>query len=424
MNYSIISYGCQMNEYDSARLAAFLEFYGCVPAINLEKSDIILVNTCSVRAKAEENAIARIWGLKKLRVESEELRVGVLGCMAKNRGQSLLKDLPFLDFILGPDEYHKLPEIIFANNSQLSTLNSQMPFAKLANNYSAFIAIQSGCNMKCSYCIVPYVRGREQYREPGSILREIEEAVAKGVSELTLLGQTVNGYRFKDLSFASLLRQVADVKGIERIRFISPHPRHYTSELMEILLGEPKIAPHVHLPLQSGSNSVLKKMRRQYTRENYLSIVEALRFSNPLYGITTDVICGYPGETEEEFEETLSLLQEAQFDGAFMFAYSPREGTPSAAEKEFLSEEQKKARLQKTIDLQNSITLKRAKLMVGQSEKILLEKPSRKNSGEWVGKTGNFKKVVLPEQPGFREGMYVDCVIEGVRGHTLRGISP
>ncbi len=405
LNYFIISYGCQMNEYDSARLAAFLEFQGAIPAINAEKADMILVNTCSVRAKAEESAIARIRDLKPLKERNKSLKIGVLGCMAKNRGESLFKDLPFLDFVLGPKDYGELPA------------------AKLANNYSAFIAIQSGCNMKCSYCIVPYVRGMEQYREVDSVLKEIEEAVANGVSEVTLLGQTVNGYRYKGLSFASLLRRVADVKGIERIRFMSPHPKHYSGELLEILLCEPKIAPHVHLPAQSGSNSILKKMKRQYTRENYLSIVEALRSSNSLYGITTDIICGYPGETEEEFEETLSLLREAKFDSAFTFAYSPREGTPSALEKEFLSEKQKKARLQKIIDLQHSITLERAKLMIGQSEKILLEKLSRKNSDEWVGKTGNFKRVVVKAQPNFREGMYVDCVIEGVKGHTLRGVA-
>jgi len=392
-----------MNEYDSARLAAFLEFQGAIPAANAEKADMILVNTCSVRAKAEESAIARIKDLKPLKERNKSLKIGVLGCMAKNRGESLFKDLPFLDFVLGPQDYGKLPA------------------AKLANNYSAYIAIQSGCNMKCSYCIVPYVRGMEQYREADSVLKEIEEAVAKGVSEVTLLGQTVNGYRYKGLSFAGLLRRVADVKGVERIRFMSPHPKHYTGELLEILLGEPKISPHVHLPAQSGSNSILKKMKRQYTRENYLSIVEALRSSNSLYGITTDIICGYPGETEEEFEETLSLLREAGFDSAFMFAYSPREGTPSALEKEYLSEEQKKARLQKTIDLQHSITLKRAKLMIGQNERILLEKPSRRNSGEWIGKTGNFKKVVVKAQPDFKEGKYVNCVIEGVKGHTLLG---
>ncbi len=413
-----------MNEYDSARLAAVLEFSGWQPAINAEKADMILVNTCSVRAKAEENAIARIKDLKPLKTKNKALKIGVLGCMAKNRGETLLKDLPFLDFILPPNEYenpkktlNSLPTL----NSQLSTLNSQNAFAKLANNYSAFIAIQSGCNMKCSYCIVPYVRGMEKYREPGSVLEEIEAAAAKGVSEVTLLGQTVNGYRYKGLSFAGLLKQASDVKGIERIRFMSPHPKHYTGELLEILLGEPKIAPHVHLPAQSGSNSILKKMKRQYTRENYLSIVETLRSSNPLYGITTDIICGYPGETEEEFEETLSLLQEAQFDNAFMFAYSQREGTPSALEEEFLSEEQKKARLQKTIDLQHSITLKRTELMLGKNEKILLEKPSRRNSGEWIGKTGNLKKVIVPAQPDFREGMYVDCTIEEIKGHTLKG---
>jgi tRNA-2-methylthio-N6-dimethylallyladenosine synthase len=405
-----------MNEYDSARLAAILELNGAIPAANTEKADIILINTCSVRAKAEENAIARIRDLKKLKIDNEKLKIGLLGCMAKNRGEALFKDLPFLDFVLAPEDYAKLPQILFEN-----PCDGEMPFAKLANNFSAFIAIQSGCNMKCSYCIVPYVRGMEHYREPNSILKEIEEAVAKGVSEVTLLGQTVNGYRHKGLSFAGLLKQVANVDGVERIRFMSPHPKHYTGELLETLLNEPKIAAHVHLPVQSGSNSILKKMKRQYTKEGYLSIVEALRSSNSLYGITTDIICGYPGETEEEFEETLSLLRTAQFDSAFMFAYSPREGTPSALEKELISEEQKKARLQKTIDLQSSITLERAKLMLGQNEKILLEKPSRRNTGEWVGKTGNFKKVIVKAQQNFREGMYVNCKIIDVKGHTLIG---
>jgi len=405
-----------MNEYDSARIAAILEFNGAYPAIMPEKADIILVNTCSVRAKAEENAITRIMDLKRLKIENRGLKIGVLGCMAKNRGDSLLKILPFLDFILPPDEYQKLPEILFNKDPA-----PQTPFAKLTNKYSAYVAIQSGCNMRCAYCIVPYVRGREQYREPASILQEVEAAAVEGVSEIVLLGQTVNGYRYKGLSFAALLKQVAGIKSIERIRFISPHPLHYTSELLEVLMTEPKIAPHVHLPAQSGSNSILKKMKRQYTREEYLSIVETLRSFNPLYGITTDIICGYPGETEAEFEETLSLLQEARFDSAFMFAYSPREGTPSALEKELLTEEEKKSRLQRVIDLQHSITLERVKLMIGRQEKILLETFSRRNANEWIGKTGNFKKVILPAQPSFKEGMYVDCVIEGVKGHTLLG---
>ena len=423
MLYSIISYGCQMNEYDSARIAAMLEFHGLQLAKSSEEADIILVNTCSVRAKAEENAISRIRDLKKLKIGNRGLRIGVLGCMAKNRGSSLLKDLPFLDFILGPDEYHKLPEILFGASNPLGTapIDGNAEFAKLANSYSAFIAIQSGCNMRCSYCIVPYVRGREQYREPNSVLREIKAAVGKGVSEITLLGQTVNGYKYKDLNFAGLLKLVAEIDGVERIRFISPHPHHYTSELLDVLLSEKKIAPHVHLPVQSGSNSILKKMKRQYTREGFLNIVKILREANLFYGITTDIICGYPGETEEEFEETLLLLEEARFDGAFMFAYSSRKGTPSALENELITVEQKKARLQRVIDMQNSITLERTKLMVGRREKILLEKLSRRSSGEWLGKTGNFKKVIVNAQPSFKEGMYVECVIKSVKGHTLVG---
>jgi tRNA-2-methylthio-N6-dimethylallyladenosine synthase len=407
-----------MNEYDSARIAALLEFHGLSLAKNICEANFILVNTCSVRAKAEENAIARIKDLKPLK-KNRDLKIGILGCMAKNRGESLFKDLPFLDFVLAPDEYSKLPQILLGPNAEGKS--EYEPFAKLANNYSALVAIQSGCNMRCSYCIVPFVRGMEQYREPVSVLNEIKEAVAKGVSEVTLLGQTVNGYRYKGLNFAGLLKQIAEINGIERVRFISPHPKHYTGELLEVLLSEKKVAPHVHLPAQSGSNSILKKMKRQYTKENFLSIVEALRFSNPFYGITTDIICGYPGETESEFEETLQLLQEAQFDNAFTFAYSSREGTPSALEKELIAEDEKKARLQRVIDLQNSITLERARLMVGQNEKILLEKVSRRNSEEWLGKTGSFKKTLVPASPSFKAGMYVDCMIEGVNGHTLRG---
>jgi len=419
MLYSIISYGCQMNEYDSARIATILEFYGLQLAKNSEEADVILVNTCSVRAKAEENAISRIRDLKKLKVENKGLKIGVLGCMAKNRGGSLLKELPFLDFILGPDEYRKLPEILGLSNTL--TDGNAPDFAKLVNNYSAFIAIQSGCNMRCSYCIVPYVRGKEQYREPNSVLQEIKAAVGKGVSEITLLGQTVNGYRHRNLNFAGLLKLVAEIEGIERIRFISPHPHHYTSELLDVLLSEKKIAPHVHLPAQSGSNSILKKMKRQYAREDFLSIVKTLREANPFYGITTDIICGYPGETEEEFEETLSLLKEARFDNAFMFAYSSREGTPSALEKELITVEQKKTRLQRVIDTQHSITLERTKLMIGQREKILLEKISNRNSNEWIGKTGNFKRVLVNAQPSFKKGMYVECLIKSVKGHTLVG---
>ncbi|GHV10973.1 tRNA-2-methylthio-N(6)-dimethylallyladenosine synthase [Fibrobacterales bacterium] len=439
MNFVVISYGCQMNEYDSARVSSVLELCGVQPVLNVADADIILINTCSVREKAEESAIARMRELRPLKLKNKHLKIGILGCMAKNRGATLLKELPFVDFVLPPDEYEKLPEIIsggvppapLPKGADLTLLTNRPlknpvdAFAKLSNSYSAPIAIQSGCNMRCSYCIVPFVRGREEYRDPNLILREIENAVQNGISEIILLGQTVNGYRHKELSFADLLKKVAEVKGIERIRFMSPHPKHYTGELLNILLNEQKIAPHIHLPAQSGSNSILKKMKRQYTREEFLSIVEALRMANLFYGITTDLICGYPGETEAEFEETLSLLREAQFDNAFLFAYSPRKGTPSALEAETINAKEKWQRLQCAIDLQNSITLSRAKMMIGRKETILLERPSRRSAGEWIGKTGSFKKVIIPnsgnEGEKFREGMYIDCIIESVSGHTLRG---
>jgi tRNA-2-methylthio-N6-dimethylallyladenosine synthase len=243
----------------------------------------------------------------------------------------------------------------------------------------------------------------------------------QGVKEVTLLGQTVNAYKSGEVRVGDLLQKVAQIGGIERIRFTSPHPRHYTAELIDTLLAEPKICPHAHIPVQSGSDSVLKKMRRQYTRDEYLRILEKLRGANPLYGISTDIICGFVGETEADFEDTLSLVREAQFDSAFMFAYSPRKGTPSALETEHLCEAEKKERLARLIEVQNHITAERNRLMIGRTETLLIERESTKNPDELVGKTGSFKKVVVPKAEGLQAGSMVDAKITGMRGWTLRG---
>jgi tRNA-2-methylthio-N6-dimethylallyladenosine synthase len=293
--------------------------------------------------------------------------------------------------------------------------------AKLLSPFSTHVTIQRGCNKHCSYCIVPYVRGPEKYREVSDVLREVREAADKGVSEITLLGQTVNAYKSGNDTFATLLNKVSEVPGIQRIRFVSPHPRHYTPDLIDILLNNPKLCQSAHIPLQSGSDAILKKMRRQHTADDFLCIVEKLRGANPLYGLSTDIISGFVGETEADFEKTLDMVREVRFDSAFMFIYSPRKGTESAQEKETLSAEEKWERQARLVELQNEITLERNRLMLGRNELILVERPSSKNPDEWVGKTNNFKKVIFKPVGEVHPGNYLVCNIDDIRGWTLRG---
>jgi len=435
--YHIATYGCQMNEYDSGLIAAAMEERGCVATEDPWEADYILVNTCSVRGKAEESAYARISQFKPVKESNPSLRIAVLGCMAKNHGVKILETLRHVDYVLGPDNYAELPRLMFDTPQRKKPSRAERPHrvitafdsvenylgktAKQSNGVSGYVTIQRGCNKHCSYCIVPHVRGPEKYRDPSDVLREIRDTVATGISEITLLGQTVNSFRSGEVNFAKLLQQVALVPGVQRIRFTSPHPRHYTPELIDVLKSEPKLCPHVHLPVQSGSDAMLQKMRRQYTRDEFMRIIENLRGWNPQYGLTTDIICGFVGETEDDFQQTLDLVRETQFDSAFMFAYSPREGTTAFSEAETLSEEEKKERLARLITLQNDITLVRNKSMLGLRETLLLEGPSTRDANEWMGRTGNCKKVILSAAPGLQAGSYVDCIIDDIRGWTLRG---
>ena len=430
--YYIATYGCQMNEYDSGLIAKILDDAGYSATEDPGLADVLLFNTCSVREKAEESAIARISKMKPYKESNPDLKIVVTGCMAENLKDSLLKKRHIIDFVVGPDSYRKLPEILakvpskrnraarvfaeFDTNENYTGLSAVNPYP-----FSAYVAIQRGCNKHCSYCIVPYVRGPEKYRDAQDVLREVQELAAKGVSEVTLLGQTVNAYKNGNDDFAAILNKVSEVDGIRRIRFTSPHPKHYTPALIDTILGNPKICPHVHLPLQSGSDAMLKKMHRQHTAEEFLRIVEKFRGKDPLYGLSTDIICGFVGETDDDFEQTLKIVREAQFDSAFMFIYSPRPGTESARETETLTPEQKLERHGRLVELQNAITLERNKLMLGRREEILVERPSSKDPSEWVGKTGNFKKVVFRPSREVRPGDYLVCNIDDIRGWTLRG---
>ncbi len=435
MKYYLATYGCQMNEYDSAMIASMLEDVGYYETENAEDADVILVNTCSVRKKAEDNIYARISQLKPLKQSNPDLRIAVLGCMAENHGAKITDTLKHVDFVVGPDQYRGLVDILALPPSKSphrqqpksvlvgfdSAENYDDNFAKILSPFSTHITIQRGCNKRCAYCIVPFTRGIEKFRPVESILAEVQKAVDKGVKEISLLGQTVNSYRYEGNSFANLLSKVAEIKGVERLRFTSPHPRHYTDELLWVLTHTPQISPHTHLPLQSGSNDILKSMRRQYDSEDFLAIVEYLRASDPFYGVTTDIIVGFTGETEEDYLQTLEVVKHAQFDHAFMFAYSPREGTEAFDWPDSISEAEKHRRLQKLIDLQNEITRQRSQNMIGREEKVLIERPSPKNPEEWMGKTGNFKNVALPADFSPQAGDIVTAKITEVRGWTLRG---
>jgi len=428
MRYHLATYGCQMNEYDSAMIAQMLARFGAVSVSSPENADVIIVNTCSVREKAEETAIARIFQFKPVKQANPDLKIIIVGCMAKNRGEELLKKLKFVDFIVGPDQYRKIPELLeHPKRKRLAFLDFDLEenyvgeSAKILTPFSTHITIQRGCNKRCSYCIVPYVRGPEKYRLSSDILREVNEAATQGVSEIMLLGQTVNAYRDGNETFASLLNRVSEIEGIKRIRFTSPHPRHYTQELLEVLTQNPKVCHHAHIPLQSGSNAILKKMRRQHDMETYYGIIDYLRSADPLYHISTDIICGFVGESEKDFEETLEAVERVQFDTAFMFVYSPRRGTESFKETEILTEDEKKERHTRLTEIQNAITLKRNKLMLGRTETLLVERLSSRDSSEMMGKTDNFKKVIFKPEGNVKPGDYVKCKIDDIRGWTLRG---
>ncbi|MGL1933599.1 MAG: tRNA (N6-isopentenyl adenosine(37)-C2)-methylthiotransferase MiaB [Fibrobacterales bacterium] len=447
--YHIATYGCQMNVYDSSVIAGMLEKRGFSEAEEVEQADYIVVNTCSIREKAEDTAYARIMQLKPLKQGNKKLKIAVVGCMAKNREEDIPTSLGHVDYILGPDNYKELETIIAKDSETIVEEPIEKPkksrrpkkiapvvstdfdegenyeglHARLESPVSSFVAIQRGCNKHCSYCIVPYVRGHEKNRSASDILDEVTMAVDSGIKEVSLLGQTVNSYKYEGANFANLLYKVSQVEGIERVRFTSPHPKHFTDELIWLMGNIPQISNHVHLPLQSGSSVLLRKMKRQYTREDFLLIAEKLRKIDPHFAITTDIIVGFVEETEVDYQETLSLVRQIKFDSAFMFAYSPRKGTKAYDMEDTVSEALKQERLQKLIELQNSITMERTKLLLGEQKKILIEGASHKNPNEMIGKTECFKKVILSEDSsiGVEPGQIITAQINDINGWTLRG---
>ncbi len=427
--FYLTTYGCQMNTYDSNLIGSLLENRGMTLTTDPNQAEVLIVNTCSIRGGAEDRAYARIASMRHYKRKNPKIRIAVIGCMAQNHGDKIPVSLEHVDFVVGPDRYRDLENLLFDSatlpakkvwTEQNDFENYNGIMARLDGSVSSQITIMRGCNKQCTYCIVPNVRGVERSRDVDSILDEVRHAVKHGIHEVFLLGQTVNSFRTETASFADLLRQVNQVIGVKRIRFMSPHPRHFDEATILAMAECEKVCNHIHLPVQSGSSEILRQMRRQYTRERYLEIVKSLHQAISGLALTTDIIVGYPGETESQFEETLSLMREVRFDHAFMYSYSPREGTPAFTELETLSSEEKQERLERVIELQMQITENCLDAKVGQTEEILIEHNAPRNAEEWMGKTRDFKKVIFPATSETHKGAFVTVKIVERKGLILR----
>lgn len=403
--FYIETYGCQMNEYDSEILAGILQSHNYILCDSAEEADIILLNTCSVRDNAELKIHSRLGELKHLKDKNPDLKLGVVGCMAQNLKKELIDTKPYVNLILGPDSYRDIlkhlgaeeAHVIDTKLSKFEVYDGLFPARKEGVN--AWISIMRGCNKFCSYCIVPYTRGRERSRSIESIVDEAKRSVDEGFVEITLLGQNVNSFDHEGDKFPALLEALTKVDGLKRLRYTSPHPQDVDEELMRIHAEyKPLIANHIHLPLQAGSDAVLKAMNRTYTQEHYLKLVDMIRKHVPDMGITTDIIVGFPGESDADFRETLKVMEYIKYDNAYTFKYSPRPYTKAWNMKDNVSELDKSARLTELIKMQKAHTLERLSQMIGKDVEILVETRSKKSSEEMRGRTACNKIVIFPKE--------------------------
>ena len=432
----IETYGCQMNVADSEIIAAQMQLAGYQLTDQIDEADAVLINTCSVRDNAEQRIIRRLDNLNGQRRRSGHPQiVGVLGCMAERVQETLIQDHG-VDLVAGPDAYTDLPHLIAAAEagepaisielSKSETYSDVIPVRLPGLHISGFVSIMRGCDNFCTYCIVPYTRGRERSRDPESIIREVQRMAQEGYREVTLLGQNVNSYCWQSetggsYTFADLLRSVAEAVPTMRIRFTSPHPKDMKDETLEVMSLYPNICRHIHFPLQSGSNRILERMRRRYTREWYLERVERIRDYMPDCGLSTDVFCGFSGETEEDFQETLEVMRLARLDSAFMFKYSERPGTYASRHLvDDVPEEVKVERLNRMIALQNELSLESNERDVGKSFEVLIEGYSKRSHDDFFGRTQQNKVIVFPK--GHNQiGKLVTVRVERVTSATMIG---
>jgi tRNA-2-methylthio-N6-dimethylallyladenosine synthase len=427
--FHVTTFGCQMNEHDSERMRGMLDSLGYEEAPERSQADLILFNTCSIRESADNRFIAHLGEAKRLKGEDPERIVGVGGCWAQSVKDEVFERFPFVDVAFGPGQIHRLAEFLTSDSLtaqgyfEFEDVSGHLP-AKREREFQGWVQISQGCNCVCAYCIVPSTRGREVSRNPGELIAEVEALAADGVREVTLLGQNVNSYgrdlpKGAKVRFSELLARVDAVDGIERIRYTSPHPKDMREDVIRAHADLPSLCEHIHLPLQSGSSPVLKRMRRTYNRQRYMDRVALIREHVPDCALTTDIIVGFPGETEADFAETLEVVDEVGYDGAFTFIFSPRRGTEAAEMDDQVPHRVKKERMQRLVELVQRRARQRAERFVGRSMEVLVEGPSRNDPVRLRGRTRHSKTVNFDGTAA--PGELVQVEITGATSTTLSG---
>jgi tRNA-2-methylthio-N6-dimethylallyladenosine synthase len=423
------TYGCQMNVADTEMVLGLLHAAGYGRTEDPASADLILLNTCAVREKAEERVFARASQLAEHRAARGAV-LGITGCMAEHLKGAIRERAPYVDLVVGPDGYRRLVAHVEEARGGRATLDTKLdrfetyegldPAREMTDGVTGHVTIQRGCDKFCTFCVVPYTRGRERGTPPREVLRQARAMAAAGYKEIQLLGQTVNSYRWEDVGFGDLLRAVAEIDGLERIRFTSPYPLDFSDDVIAAIAETPKVCKHVHLPLQSASDAVLARMKRGYDFATYRRLVASLRAAMPRVAVTTDLMVGFCDETEDEFAETLRAQEELRFDAAFMFAYSEREGTTAARKMpDTVPEEVKSRRLAEVIALQQRITGESLSAQVGRRERVLVQHVSKRSAAEYLARTDEFRPVIVAAGPGVEPGAFVDVTIARATSATL-----
>ncbi len=429
----IETYGCQMNIADSEVVSSVLADGGYELTDSLSTADVLLVNTCSVRENAEQRIYGRLGEFKRMKLENPEILVGVIGCMAERLRSKLSTEKAqgvgqMVDIIVGPDEYRKMPQLLNAawhgekgiavQLSRVETYDDITPLR--TNGISAWISVMRGCDKFCTFCVVPFTRGRERSRTLTSVVKEVEVLASRGFKEVTLLGQNVNSYHDEQYDFADLLQSVASAARSVRVRYTTSHPQDMSDKLIETIAAHANICNYVHLPVQSASDRILELMNRTYTRDHYVRLITKIRSLLPDTTLSTDIITGFPTETEADHQATLALLEEIRYDGAFMFKYSPRENTPAFSMNDDIPEEIKTRRINEIVELQNRISAEKNRALIGKTVSILVEGESKKSSDEWQGRTDGNKMVIFPKTEAVA-GDYLAVTIDRTNSATLFG---